>query len=173
MPLQRRMSDFGADLSFERACERLQEHYGITVPNSAERRVTEEHAKGMREQRCLQKEIPEQGAVDRVIAETDGTSIPIVIMDSDKQEQPCADRLKVRKVTWQEGGLTLARQEGSVTPIFGATMGERDQAGDHWLDCAIRAGFNLQSEVHCIRRWGVLDCGPSEPRLWDSGQFPD
>jgi hypothetical protein len=144
------MTDFGADVSFKRACERLQEHYGITVPNSAERRVTEGHAKRMRELQCLQTEIPEQGAVDRIIAETDGTLIPIVIMDSDSQEQPCTDKRKSRKVTWREGRLTLARQEGSVTPIFGATMGEPDQAGDHWLDCAIRAGFNLRSEVHCL-----------------------
>jgi len=150
MPLQRRMTDFGADVSFERACEKLEEHYGITVPSSAERRVTERHARRMRDSQSLQTEMTERGPVDRIIAETDGTLIPIVIMDSNSQEYPCDDKRKRRKVTWQEGRLALARQEGSVTPVFGATMGGPDQAGDHWLDCAIRAGVNLQSEVHCL-----------------------
>ncbi|MHC1729239.1 MAG: hypothetical protein AB9866_25115 [Syntrophobacteraceae bacterium] len=146
MPLQRRMTDFGADVSFGRACEKLKEHYGITVPSSAERRVTEKHAQRMRERESLQTEIPEKGTVECIIAETDGTMIPIVLMDSD----PCADKRKSRKATWLEGRLAFARQEGSLNPVFGATMGGPDQTGDRWLDCAIRVGLNLGCEIHCL-----------------------
>ena len=144
------MTDFGADVSFGRACEKLKEHYGITVPGSAERRVTENHAQRMRHMQSLQTEIPEKGLVECIIAETDGTMIPIVITDSDGQELMCSDRRKYRKVVWQEGRLTLARQDGSVRPVFGATMEGPGQTGDLWLDCAIRAGLNLGCEVHCL-----------------------
>ena len=150
MALQRRMADLGADVSFSKACEKLKEHYGITVPSSAERRVTENHAQRMREMESLRTEIPEKGSVECIIAETDGTMIPIVITDSDGMEQPCIDRRKNRKAVWQEGRLTFARQEGAVGPVFGATMEGPEQAGDLWLDCAIRAGFNLGCEIHCL-----------------------
>lgn len=150
MPLQKRMTDFGADISFARACEKLEEHYGITVPSSAERRVTENHARRMREMESLQTKIPEKGPMGWIIAQTDGTMVPIVLTDSDGQEQRCSDRRKNRKVAWQEGRLTLARQKGSATPVFGATMEGLEQTGNQWLDCAIRAGLNLGCEIHCL-----------------------
>jgi len=39
------MTDFGADDSFEKATEKMKEHYGIVVPVSAMRTITEKHAK--------------------------------------------------------------------------------------------------------------------------------
>lgn len=39
-PLQRAMTDFGADESFEKAVGKLKEHYGVDVPVSAVREVT-------------------------------------------------------------------------------------------------------------------------------------
>ena len=146
------MTDFGADVSFGRACEKLNEHYGITVPSSAERRVTEKHAQRMREMEALKTEIPEKGTVECIIAQTDGAMIPIVITDPEGHEDPCADadRRKGRAVRWQEGRLALARQKGSVKPVFGATMAGPEKTGDLWLDCAIRAGLNLGCEVHCL-----------------------
>jgi hypothetical protein len=83
------------------------------------------------------------------LAETDGTMVPIVITDSDGQDRN-TDRRKNRKVVWQEGRLTLARQKESVTPVFGATMAGPGQTGDLCLDCAIRAGLNPGCEIHCL-----------------------
>ena len=77
------MTDFGADSSFEKACKKLQEHYGITVPPSAARRITEEHAQRMREMQVLHAEIPEQGTVTCIVGETDGTMLPIVTTECD------------------------------------------------------------------------------------------
>jgi hypothetical protein len=149
-PLQRRMTDFGADSSFEKASKKLREHYGITVPPGAERRITEKHARRMREMQVLHTEIPEKGTVASLVAETDGTMVPIVTTDSGSGSDACGDKRKNRKVSWEECRLTFAHPEGSVTPIFGATMGGPEQTGDHWLDCAIRAGMNEGSAVHCL-----------------------
>jgi hypothetical protein len=38
------MADFGADDSFARAATKMEEHYGIVVPYSAMRTITEKHA---------------------------------------------------------------------------------------------------------------------------------
>lgn len=44
-PLQRAVTDFGADLSFGRGAEKMREHYGIEVPVRAIQKITKEHAK--------------------------------------------------------------------------------------------------------------------------------
>jgi hypothetical protein len=45
--LQRAICDFGADHSFHQVNHKLQEHYGITIPSSAPRQITEYHANHM------------------------------------------------------------------------------------------------------------------------------
>jgi hypothetical protein len=40
------------------------------------------------------------------------------------------DRRKTRQVGWKEVRLSLAHPPGSVTPVFGATVGPPDQVGE-------------------------------------------
>ena len=47
-PLQRAMVDFGADVSFAAASQKLKEHYGIDIPSSSIRARTLHHS-----QRCF------------------------------------------------------------------------------------------------------------------------
>ena len=49
LPWQRRITDFGADGAFAGVVEKLQEHYGLEVPVSAVRRITERHAQALHE----------------------------------------------------------------------------------------------------------------------------
>ena len=49
-PLQRRLVDFASDSSFETASQKMQEHYGFTVPVSSVRAITLNHAHCMNEQ---------------------------------------------------------------------------------------------------------------------------
>jgi hypothetical protein len=55
------MTDFGAENAFAGAAAKLQEHYGIEVPVSAVRVVTEEHGAAMRAQE-KQNDWPQSGA---------------------------------------------------------------------------------------------------------------
>ena len=64
------MTDFGADYSFEEAVEKIKEHYAITLPASAVREITLQHAERMLE-RELDTELPERG-IPQLIAELDG-----------------------------------------------------------------------------------------------------
>ncbi len=43
MPLQRVIADFGADHAFAQVPTKLQEHYGIQIPVSTIRKITELH----------------------------------------------------------------------------------------------------------------------------------
>lgn len=151
MPLQRVITDFGADDSFAKANNKLMEHYGITVPLSAPRNITEKHAKKIKEiEENLVSEVPEKTQTSCVIAQTDGSMVPIVDTFEQVEDGKLVDKRKTRKIRYKEARITLAHAQGCVEPVFGGTFGEPDDAGDHLLDCAIRSGLGLQTDVHCV-----------------------
>ncbi len=151
LPLQRRITDFGADVSFSRASEKLKEHYGITVPVSSIQIITEAHAENVKESEQLTTDIPDEKGVECVIAEMDGTMVPIVdTFDKADEEGKPIDKRKTREVRWKEARLTLAHPKGSVSPVFGSTLGDQDEAGDQLANCSIVAGTGQQSKVHCV-----------------------
>ncbi|MBC6477346.1 MAG: hypothetical protein GDA56_05690 [Hormoscilla sp. GM7CHS1pb] len=45
LPLQRAITDFGADVPFGKIPEKLKEHYGITVSISSAQFITQKHAR--------------------------------------------------------------------------------------------------------------------------------
>ena len=57
------------------------------------------------------------------------------------------DKRKTREVRWTEGRLSLAHPKGSVTPVFGATLGDQDEAGNQLAHCAILSGAGEQTKV--------------------------
>jgi hypothetical protein len=50
----------------------------------------------------------------------------------------------------KEARLCLAHPQGSVSPVYGATLGTPEQAGEQMLHCAIEAGLGSKTHVHCI-----------------------
>src|SRR5437773_11300408 len=60
------------------------------------------------------------------------------------------DRRKTRQVSWKEARLALAHQPGSVTPIFGATLGSAEEAGERLAVCALQAGAGGQTKIHGV-----------------------
>ena len=149
--MQRRMVDFGVDESFEKACDKMREHYSVIIPPSSMRIKTLRHGEEMRDNERLESEIPEEGGVDCLISETDGTMVPIVdtFEKADDDGNPI-DKRKTRKVRWKEGRLSLSHPKGSVSPTYGATLGDQDLTGDHLLNCTILAGMDQNSKVHCV-----------------------
>ena len=152
IPLQRTITDFGADDSFGGgASGKLKEHYGIEVPAATIRAVTEKHGEAMvAMQRQEQSELPDRPGVAVLIAETDGTMVPVVHIEEPVTGEPPVDRRKSRKVDWKEGRLSLVHQPGSVTPIFKATMGTVDDVGEQLWRSAIRGGAGSQTRFHCV-----------------------
>lgn len=45
--LQRRITDFGSDVSFGKAVEKMNEHYGIVIPESSIRLITQKHGENL------------------------------------------------------------------------------------------------------------------------------
>jgi hypothetical protein len=150
-PLQRRVTDFGADVPFGKISFKLKEHYGIEVPTTSARAITESHACNIRENECLQLEIPERPGVDRIVAELDGSMIPIVTTDGTGSADEPTDRRKRRQVGWKEARLSLARPLGSVETVYETMfLGGVDDAGDRMAHCAISAGAGENTQIHCV-----------------------
>ncbi len=73
------MTDFGAENAFVGAAAKLQEHYGIEVPVSAVRVVTEEHGAAMRAQEKQKSDWPESGGV---------AGVPVLIAEKGSHLRP-------------------------------------------------------------------------------------
>lgn len=158
--LERRYTDFGADEPFAKVPAKLMEHYGINLPHHLARTITEKHAHTIRELAVLSSEFPDHGHA-MIIAETDGSMIPIVTISPRQSPDDPTDGRKRRSLGWKEARLSLAHAQGSVTPTFNATMGGPQEAGDQLLDCVIRAGGGAPSNVH----------GVGDGALWIADQF--
>ena len=155
IPLQRIITDFGADVPFGRIPQKLKEHYGITVPISSAQKITQNHAATILQQHQPQTQIPPSMGVEQLIVEMDGSMIPIVETESTTTQDQKIDRRKTRTVAWREVRLCLAREKGSSQPTFGVTLGSVDAAGEQLADIAIRAGVGSETLVH-----GVGDGAP-------------
>ena len=149
-PLQRIITDFGADVSFQKVPKKLMEHYGISSPVSTARKITEKHAQFIKEREDLHRDIPDDDGVRCLICETDGTMIPIVDTSDKNDAGDRVDKRKTRRVRWKEGCLTISREKDKVDLVYGGTLDSKDVVGDHLFDCAVRAGFGEKTKVHCV-----------------------
>jgi len=118
LPLQRVVTDLGADLPFAQAAGKLQEHYGVALSPSTIRQVTEGHARALIVDIEDEPAWPTQAGVATVIAEVDGGMVPLVEVDPDR-----ADRRRGKRLLWKEVKVSLAHAHGSTTRIYDATLG--------------------------------------------------
>lgn len=140
LPLQRALTDFGAEESFGRATEKMREHYGLELGASAVRTQTLIHAKAIG---AVEHAAPSQ-PVKRVITELDGSMIPMVKTGIG----PGVDKRKEKEVFWREVRLCCARPPDMASALYGATLGSVNLAGLLWRETARAAGMGDKTYVH-------------------------
>lgn len=143
--LERALTDFGCEHSFQHAAARVLEHYGFEIGSSAVRDTTLDQAQRSRE--ILEKEyeqplrlLPANGAA-QVIAEADGSLICIVASGKRNGKKPR---------DWKEIRLCAAQAQGKADTIYAATFAGVDEVGRRWGHCARSAGWGLNSQVHAL-----------------------
>lgn len=143
--LERVLTDFGSEHSFQHAAARVLEHYGFEINVSAVRGATLHHA-GRAEQ-LLQKQYQEPFRIlpalgePYVIAQADGSLLCTVAPGHRTGKKPR---------DWKEIRLAAARGLGKTDTFYAATFGEVDEVGRRWGHCAYRAGRGLNSQVHAL-----------------------
>jgi hypothetical protein len=139
-PLQRVLTDFGAEESFERAAARAKEHYGIDIAGSAIRRITYQHARKIAAVEPAKAPQPAK----TLITQIDGSMIPLV------KSGQTGDRRKGKSLLWSEARLCCARAEDQVGRVYGATLGTLESVSLLWAQTARYGGLNEQTFVHGI-----------------------
>ena len=166
-PLQRAVTDFGADVAFAQVMDKLVEHYGVILAESTIRRVTEAHAQKIYETTTIDEAWPNGAGCETVVVEMDGGMVPIVEADGAQQ-----DHRKGKKLNWNEAKLCLAHKAGSKTLSYGGTLqGDVAEAGKQLLGCAKSAGFGKGTRVHAVgdgADWIALQV---EERFGDNGSY--
>jgi Uncharacterised protein family (UPF0236) len=155
MPLQRVITDFGADVPFGQIPKKLLEHHGVSVPISSAQGIAQTHAQLILDTRNLETQFRTEPGVASLITQMDGSMIPVVETSPSESDTEQVDRRTTRKIGWAEARLGFSRTPEQTLPIFGATLGSVDDAGAQLLDSAIRAGLGIETFVH-----GVGDGAP-------------
>jgi hypothetical protein len=164
------MTDFGADESFGEAAKKMKEHYGIEVPISATRKVTQSHGEAMLREEP-QSQLEKQGA-RLVIAGMDGSMIPIVSIETNKKGREIkGDKRKHRKLGWKETRLCVARDPRSVSGHYRATMGGVEQAGWQMVGCVAEAGGGKSTKLHCVADGAPWIVSQVEERFGNQAKF--
>lgn len=138
--LQRALTDFGAEESFERAAARMKEHYRLEIASSAIRRISYQHARKIQ---AVEPAKPTQAA-KVLISQMDGSMIPLV------KSGPKGDRRRGKSLLWAEARLCCARAEDQVQGLYGATLGTLETVSLLWRQTAQRCGLNEKTFVHGI-----------------------
>jgi len=149
-PLERAITDFGADEGFTGSSAKLKEHYGIEIGASAIRAITEKHGEAIvrsQESQKEERELRDRPGVGVLICEIDGSMVPTV---ETGEPEIGVDRRKTRALGWEEARLSLVHKPGKMEPIFAATMGEVDQAGEQLFGLAVRTGATSKTKFHCL-----------------------
>jgi hypothetical protein len=145
--LQRAITDFAADQPFAQVRMKLQEHYGFEIGESTIQRIAFGHAENIFEASRVIPAFPETpGKHKDIIAQTDGGMVPVVEPDGRQK-----DKRKGKTLSWREAKISLAHAKGSQTPVYaGMIEGGVEKAGRQLFECAVRAGFGLNSRVHAV-----------------------
>jgi len=117
---------------------------------STVRAITEKHGAAMGAQEKQKSHWPDRPGVAVLITEIDGSMVPVVETAEPMPGETGVDRRKTRTLSWKEARLALAHEPGSVTPIFGATMGGVEAAGERLAVCALEAGAGSQTKFHGV-----------------------
>ena len=144
--LQEIIVDLGAEDSFALATERLLRHHRIELSESTVRKITLRHAQAMYEDKrldTLNGKLPGEGAAV-IIAEADGTMLPIVEFDKSAE-----DLRKSRSVKWEETKLCAAVKSGQKQAVYGFGQSVED-LGIHWAECVQQAGAGVHSDIHVV-----------------------
>jgi hypothetical protein len=142
--LQRILTDFGSEESFEQASLRVYEHYRVKIAGTSIRRITEHHGEALQDEFQSEVRMP-AGGVRQLLAETDGTMIPVLQIKSGQ-----GDKRKKRQVIWREVRLCLAGRVGSKTRRYRTSLGTVEEVGRQWRAAVVESGGGADTRLHCV-----------------------
>ena len=131
LPLERAFTDLSADSSFAEAVKKIKLHYGVKIASSTTRLDVLRHASNIQ---CTSQKYfaaKSRNINQVIISSADGVMTPIVTQKTDVNDSAGkADKRKTKQLEWREARLAMAREQGSVSPVFAAVLGSTEAAGE-------------------------------------------
>lgn len=152
--LQRRIVDFSAERSYQQTAAAIKEHYGIDIPLYTIDATTTRIAQESKHHNSTAQKNLNQAKI--LIAEVDGSMIPIVSIKDEKNKQEqgipseVTDKRKLRHCHWKEIRLSTTRVPKSVETYYGIAVGEPHLVGCMMLECAKYKGYGKDTHIHAI-----------------------
>ena len=135
------------------------------------RAVTERHGEARVGQATPRREWPDHPGVEALIAERDGSLVPVVTRAEPGAGEGPRDRRKTRQVSGKEARLGWVREPRSVTPIFGGTLSRVEEAGAQRREWALKAGAGRRTKIHAVGDAAAWITDQVELQLGTQGQY--
>lgn len=143
MRIQRFITDFGAEHSFEMSVKKMQEHHPLAiVPASSAREIVQTHAR--KASQHLPAIFLDCKDSKQMIIEMDGEMIPTISF------KPGKDKRKNRRVSWEELRVGVAQNKGDSDWKYASSFESADQVGERLRQVMVALGFTDKTKVHCV-----------------------
>lgn len=159
--LQRRVVDFSSERSINKTAVAIKEHYRFDLSTSAITKITHATSKDAKEFNAEVEGNGKESAV--IIAEIDGSMIPIVEYKKATEEQKSSGLKKDRDCHWREARLCFASNPSDGLKRYGVTIGSPFEAGCMMSQVCKQLGMNDDTLIH-----GVGDGAP-----WIADQYEE
>ena len=149
--LQRRIVDFSAERSFGDTAAALKEHLNIDVSIYSIDKTTQDIA---RSAKLHNAESPDGiKPAETLVSEVDGSMLPIVTFDKDKDGAKHAntkDRRKHRQCVWKEIRVSTVSNPDTADTYYGVALGEPYCVGLMMLDTCKFKGMQDGTYIHAV-----------------------
>lgn len=165
--VNRALSDFGSEESFEHAAKRFTEHYHYELSSSAASRVTKEVAEEaltyVEEKLSIAGETDEQASkygkmVEHMLIELDACKIrtaTLEVIENSEERTPVYNHPKKRKIIqWRDVRMGLSRPLDSLSKTYVGKMGSYSDVVEQLFQASVLDGMSAETDVV-----GVADGG--------------
>lgn len=156
--VERALTDFGSDRSFEQAARAFHEHHGWQIGRTTVRSVTQRHARAAEtfvdrtladEAQAYMAPCATRPGRDHIVVQLDGCAIRTgEVMSARRAARfDLPPDKKVRQEQWREVRTGLARDLGEVDPTYVCRLDSYDGVTEHLFGAACAHGLSERSTV--------------------------
>ena len=165
--VERALSDFGIEESFERASKRFEEHYGWSVGRTSILRLTEhmgEEAEQYVAKRLSKvseeynKPLAERPGVDGMVVEMDGSELRTGHLEPDPKGGLTTVRglpKRLRPEAWRDVRVAFARQMGTTERTYVASLNSYPVVVGQLFGAAVEEGMSVRTRMLAVGDGGI------------------
>lgn len=161
MLLERRVVDISSERSYAKTSKAIIEHYNFDLPTSAIAKITNATCQQAKEFNANVKDSDQK--VETIVAQIDGSMVPIVTYKEASKEQKSKGLKKDRDCHWREVRLCSASLPNNGLKLYGVVLGSPLEAGCMMSQTCKQLGMNSETYIH----------GVGDGAVWIADQYEE